>query len=518
MEELELHSHEPSKEPGGIKLYRRISAEINAGDLGAVLKTPAPDLLYMSRDQLRLCAFFYMNIYSRTVTPSELMLADGYCRLTRGSAHSLSPDELLLNDQRIAELYARLMWRRRQRNPDYVTRADIAEIFEIATESHRESRGNEFRYSELDVFTSDSDENARLTCLSKGCDPIFSADGICVGAKLRAPKNGASSATAVVYLKKDAAVSQLESFLSSPPVLRSSVVAELCPTDEIFTALIKKYEKFTVSTDTLPSPHTELYSRQNYFFNGEMFAAEVAEAFLTDALFGERVILLHGDARKVSRLCILAEKCGLGHFNGIRRGIKKNIANKPLDVPIDSRLFRSLADFCDNLKIKLEDRNTSKENIVSAIPSVCTHFQCETDSVFTATVDLGTSPLPFNSGLYAVLAPVFYALEQRKDILSGELSVSVKASLSFDSLDDQADSLSSILGVYAAISGLSLTTGNSFLRLSEDGASSITVAVHDLADHTTAPECGNSEKLYKLIESSSDGIPDLKTISSEYNF
>jgi len=208
-----------------LSFYEKAISLLSSTGAENTKKVFAKELSSMSREQLSYCHSFYMDNYKRLIRPVELMFIDGYCELVKGLPGSVSVDELLLNDSYIARTYADIMSKRRALDPEYSTHPSLADIFSMAQKWLKEEGYPSFRYSEIDVFSSFSDESAILTAISKGCKPIICRDGVCVCQKMTAKQHRDHTRAAVIFASDGQSRESFSEFLSHPKFTVSTAEA-----------------------------------------------------------------------------------------------------------------------------------------------------------------------------------------------------------------------------------------------------------------------------------------------------
>lgn len=495
-----------------LAFYRRV---VNSIATVGVNNVYGFEHLSMSRNQLNYCHSYYLNTYRRVIFAEELMFIDGYCELLRSSPRSIAVDELLLNDGYIAQAYADLMSRRRALVPDYNTHPTVAELLDVTAESVKLKMSPVFRYSELDVFSSDSDRSASLKCLAGGCEPLVCRNGVCVGRKLATKEPRGRHCVAVIYANADSRDDAYAEFLSSNTAMLSSAVIELCKTEDIFARLVDRYDGFSVNTSTLPLPKEGRYANQVLQYN-EIFLIELAGAFLTRELFGESAILVSGDKKTVKKLCKLASGLGLSHFNGIQSNEKLKKASSdsstPVVVKIRSSLYRIIAELDNNRRVKIPDHDITSHLISDVIPEAECIYESGTDHVYSATNEISDA-LPFHSAIYTLLSPLLAAAERGVNLKNGELSLSARISLSFSDESSSANSIAALLGICKVQTALSIPLENTHLELTESEKTGITATVHAFSDSPAALDLSaENAKGFLLSIANPDGIPDFDTL------
>ena len=474
-------------------------------------QSSAPDLsrLSMSPNQLAYARSFVDSTLRRPITPSELMLIDGYCRTVSKTTNTIALNELTLNDEYIASAYASLMSERHRMFPESETHPRIDELLEIIADISTEKTKSKFPFSELDAFSASDDERARLECLAGGCKPTTMLNGVCIGKKITVPKNDSSSATAVIYAAIGQRPADLELFLASSQLLSSKATVEFCPTMDIFARLIWRYDEFLIDTLSLPNPKSTEYGNQPNYAE-EIFTAEICDAFFTDSLFGDYAILVHGNRSTVRSLCNTAARLNLSSFGGIytpKRAKRSNKKSLPQHViRINCLLYRFLSELCDNLNVTIPDHVIHEALAANDIPRSEITMNDGYDAFCSANASISSSALPFHSAFYSVISPTAHLLSLRDRATTGQLSLSLSVMLCFDDEKSAGASIAALLGIYTA-ARLSLPITNLHFSLTDHESMRIKATAHDFAPHaSSSPE--HEELIRRSIAQNAEENPN----------
>ena len=240
-----------------------------------------------------------------------------------------------------------------------------------------------------------------------------------------------------------------------------------------------------MNVSTLPMPQSGTFAAHE-LINNESVTVRFASAFLTEEVFGERVLVIHGNQIAAKLLCTAAKKCGLSYFDGIRADINPKKVSKVTSsstvLKLNGTLFGILEELSGNIQIKLPDHKTEGVSAAELIPPSVNLARSDTDCVFSARLSPTDSPLPYHSGVYGVLSPLISAASRGVNRKNGEISLSVSASLSFNDEKSIGRSLAFILGLYRAQIELSIPLVGSCIEFTDGTSSEVTISVHGFSE------------------------------------
>lgn len=477
------------------------------------------DQLRMNKNQFRHALSFTHSLYHRPIKPEELMFIDSFCENATGSLSNVAIDELLLDDEHIADAYAKLMALRHRKDPAYDTRPTVRELFELILEASDGEEDRRFSYSELNIFSSGNDKKSKLECIADSCAPVYSHNGVCIGKKTLSRNQGLPERTAIVYASGEQSTDSFYGLLASDAFIFSSATADFCKTLDCFRALIQKYDDFFIAPKSLPELKSERYAGRDYTKN-ELSTAKLCEAFFTEETFGKEVLLIHGSKSAVKKLCDEASARNLSVFSDVFALKKAKKAYRRSDrsglVKIKSKLFNLLGEMRDNLSIALPGGNAADCCADGIIPRTAEIYRDGNDCFISSSLSLSSATLPFHSAFCALIAPTARALSLRKEPGIGQITLSLNATLCFSDPQSAAISLSALLGIYDAATRLSIPIVNSDLMLTDGDSIGLTVTAHDFSERIKGSE-DNEESLRRLLlenldVSRPDNVKDLDFI------
>ena len=514
-------SDDVSETTPSLSFYRTLEGDLALLSGQQIRNVCGVDKLWMSLAQLSYCCSFCKEIFHRPITAGELMFIDGFCKLLKCSLDSVAPEELLLNEDYIAQTYADIMGKRARLFPEYSEHLSFSDIFSFANILISKENSKGLPFSESRLFSAKNDLEAKLKCLTGGFIPEFEGERVCMGQRVSIEKSVSSKDhCAIIYLSSDRQKEALTEFISSYRGNAGISQITVCRGSEIFSLLVKTYSFFSINTATLPSPKEGIYAEQPSSIS-EMMFLDAANAFLSDELFGETALVIFGKRTAIRSLCRKAVNAKLPYFNGIQseRNHAKNrkLPKNTSTMKIDSSLFRTLSEISNNICVKIPTHDLSGVNANGLLPTV-EHVYSKVcgknrEDLYTVKLDLSDSALPFHAALLAATMLVITAASNGTNLRNGEYAFSFGADLSFDTQISSGKALAAILALYRVQTELCIKDENSYLSYSDNGSFELTLSLRTLTNAPASVSFGDgsiAEFLSKIL--SEELIPNFEIL------
>ena len=482
MEELQTTNDSLALPSDDLLIYNKLADTIRVNGTRGLKSREEMKKLNMTAAQLAYCVSYWSSNGEGPASGARIMLMDDLCKLMSRSPEAVFLDEICFDDEYIAETFAKVMHRQKHRGDSYTHSVTAADIFSLAARSTRASLPNALPLSELSLFSGRDDETASLRAAAARHTPVYTENGICVAERdvpCRAVKR---DSVAVIYCTGESQAERLRDFLTGTYAKTAEVEISLCPTDLLLASLVTSLDEIHISTGKLPKPTLGRYASA-YAGYSDLPYLELANAFLTDGVFGPIVLTVNGDKRAVASVCRCARRKKLSVFEDIKLKQKKKKAIAINNLSFSSRLLTPLMTSvsASPLRTAIPRHDPSLLRGSDVIPTASQIFERTkrgiTDRVFAASVDLKSSPLPFHSGVYALVAPLIAAAKSGINLKNGELSLSIKASLCFDK-DSSACSMAALLGLYRAETELPIPSDTDLhLEVNSSGVCTVTVSL-----------------------------------------
>ena len=510
--------HTPPTPSDDLLLYNRLADTIRFYGNQVLRSNEDAKRIYMSLAQLTYCISYYSSSNSKPMSGSQIMFCDDFCRIMSGSPRAVFPEELLLNDEYIADTFAEVMYRHKIASKSYSHGVTAADIFNLSANEIKKTLSPCLSASELSVFGGSDDSEACLHAASAYHLPIQTENGRCIAEKLLSPNFGSATAVAIVYCNAEDGEKRLCDLLTGSAATASRVSVTPSATTEILAELISRHDEIHISTGKLPKTESGRYSPA-YANIADVPYLELANAFLTDSVFGHRVLIVSGEKRRVRSFCQRARRQKLSVFEDIKLKQRKKKKAAINDLTVSARLIIPLMTSVSNNPVKaiIPDHDTSRMGEENVIPTASMIYERARlgvkDSVYSATLSVKDSPLPYHSGIYAIVAPLLEAALGGVNLSIGELSMSINASLCFEG-GSAGHSIAALLGLYRAQVELPLPSVTDLhIDTNSEGVCQLTVSVHSASVKQATLELANgSVKDFLLENADKNGLPDFEMI------
>lgn len=518
MEDLQTTSNLTSLPSDDLLVYNKLADFIKINGTRSLRGREEMKALHMTAAQLAYCFAYWSSAGEGPVSGARIMMMDDLCKLLSRSPDAVFLDELCLDDEYIANTFAELIHRKKCRDEDYAHSVTAADIFYLAAMEAKGSLPNAIPMSELSVFSGEDDESAALRASAARHTPVYTKNGICIAERDVPCEATKYNSVAVIYCTDENCTERLTEFLIAAQPTTEKVEIALCRTELLITSLVQSHNEIHISTGKLPKLTAGRYTSA-YADYRDLPCLELANAFFTDLVFGPLVLTVKGDRRAVAAACRRARLKNLSVFEDIKLK-QKNRKDIPINqLSFSSRLLTPLMTTisASPLKTAIPRHDPSKIREANVIPLASQIYERTkrgiTDRVFTASVDLKASPLPFHSGIYTLIAPIMAAAASGINLKNGELAISVKASLCFDG-DSSAASTAALLGLYRAETELPIPSAPKLLLdINQTGVCSLTVSIIASARATASLELSSPSVSDFLIEHADENaLPDFKML------
>ncbi len=435
-----------------LKLFNRLAVLAhNFFDKSPTQRAREAAGLAISPSMLSLCRSFFGN---GVITEKELYILDAYAGAISSSPAHYSVGTLLVNEPYIAETYGDMMKKYAALYPEYDRPCHIEKMLGLGGAAVSAGLPRQFLSTDIRVASGKNDPRSRIKRFLSGLEDVESFDGLTVCRRVDSlkfrEKINSSLRAAIIYshLNDDS----LLDFCRSAKKLNSYKITVGAPY-EIFLEALYSFTGIQINAASLPVPQGAELLPSEY-----RSIISVRTSFFTENVFGGCAIFAVGKAKKIQKLITEAKKKGLQISEALQ--------------PQNLRLFSVTAPYSPTLKfktdlLKMMYHMTSESAVIPKhSPEVLTQrgYGVEkvyendhrSDAVYTVSLDLSSSPAPFNETILAASELVISAVKDGYSMKNGCLTLSASATLPLSSPEDLGHSLSVILGVYRAVTELGI--------------------------------------------------------------
>ena len=451
------------------------------------------------------------------ISAGELLVLNGLARSFSSSPESYAAGSVISSDRHIADTLADMMSKYAFLYPDYSAPCTAQKAFEIGGEAVAYGKVKSFSMSDTALFSSSSDELAKLEAALGGFDPKYCQNGICMGENLYIHKEkhlrlGKSYSVSFAFLKENADFDNLLSFAGDVSAENSVVSAFASKRSDLLGLFCDRSKRFLIMAEGIPG---------DPFINEDPELTESEKIFISTLKFffendpnGYAIAIISKPrSSSKTRLEALAEKHGIEIFHPIEitKFPRISVLSKGKTVSsLPSSVLRTISK-SEALKVEIPSQSTS-----TSLPEVniYEHNQGE-ERLYTACVPLsdGTS---FADIINAVALTIIEAAYKGYNTKNSEISIAINAKI-FMSSESVGSSYAAILGVYRAITEMGLSVDSSSLSLTNiDPSVSVALKVRAFKEPVSTKSRFSPHEL--LISLTNDiGIPDFSDLLALIN-
>ena len=420
-----------------------------------------PDLLATKR--------FFDQIQHRTPSVGELIFLDAFIGSIKDSPDYYAPARIRANDAFIAKPLFDLIKARNAIHPDEACPFSVSQAFATVHESAEYQQTRSFSTSDVRIFISDTDENAKINTILKGYSPEFCENGICVAKNnysvphKRDINKNTEYVALVIYPKADSdpqAMQDLAKIIAkSKKVLHASASAG----KHVFTDIYSLSQRLILRAEKLQLP-----VRENIL---ESFA-DISEAIFTDSYFSSTAIIAVCKKKHAKRIQGIAQCMGLESCAAIEipKTTKFRIyLNSHLLSEIRGELFDT-ARYREIFEVEIP----SEQFFDAKIPEVVNLCKIEESNDLIYSVVSPLSDHSYQDVARSILSAFISAAYDGYNLKNSCFSLAFKASVNLSDKEHITQTFSSLSAVYSSVTelGLSIDCANTQLT---DGAPAISV-------------------------------------------